>query len=218
MQPTIFLQQPYNIKPVEHDAEYIQILFTGQNECGHWICMYYCNDIIHIYDSFNQKCLTEDQMIYINRLFPNKNNLKITFETVQQQDNIYDCGIFSIAFVISLIFNVCPCGLIFDIKLMRKHLLELYHTSMLTMFPVSKNHFNNNLFISNHTPLIRNIIHYQQFFIIPVNFDNVNFEILEQNKINYFARQQHLLFQQYNATKENLLIETNKTSLDKLQQ
>ena len=88
----------------------------------------------------------------------------------------------------------------------------------LKMFPVSKNHFNNNLFISNHTPLIRNIIHNQQFFIIPVNFDNVNFEILEKNKINYFPSEQYLLFQQYNVTRENLLIETNKTSLDNLQQ
>ena len=87
------------------------------------------------------------------------------------------------------------------------------------MFPVSKNHFNNNLFISNHTPLIRNIIHNQQFFIIPVNFNNINFEILEQNKINHFARQQHLLFQQYNVIiKENLLKENNKTSLDNMQQ
>ena len=91
-------------------------------------------------------------MIYINRLFPN--NLKITFETVQHQDNLYDCGIFTIEFIISLIFNVCPCGLIFYIKLIRKHLLELYNICTLTMFPVSKNHFNNNLFISNNTPLI----------------------------------------------------------------
>ena len=54
--------------------------------------------------------------------------------------------------------------------------------------------------------------------MIPVNFNNVNFEILEQNKINYFASQLHLLFQRYNVTEEHLLIETNKTSLDNLQQ
>ena len=86
------------------------------------------------------------------------------------------------------------------------------------MFPVFKNNFNNNLFISNHTPLIRNIIHNQQFFIIPVNFDNVNFEILEQNEINYFDSPQHLLFQRNNVTKKDLLIKTNKTSLNNLQQ
>ena len=40
MQPTIFLQRPYNMKPVQRNAEYIQILFTGTNECGHWICIY----------------------------------------------------------------------------------------------------------------------------------------------------------------------------------
>ena len=77
---------------------------------------------------------------------------------------------------------------------MRKHLSELYNTCTSTMFPVSKNYFNNDLFISNHTLLIRNIIHNQQFFTFPVNFDNVNFDILEQNTIDYFASQQHLLF------------------------
>ena len=35
MQPTIFFQRPYNIKPVQCNAEYVQILFTGANECGH---------------------------------------------------------------------------------------------------------------------------------------------------------------------------------------
>ena len=93
----------------------------------------------------------------------------------------------------------------------------MYNTCKLTMFPVTKNHFNNNLFISNHTPLIQNSIHNQHFFF-PFNFDNVNFEILERNKINYFASQKHFLFQRYNVTKKDLLIETNKTSMDNLQQ
>ena len=75
---------------------------------------------------------------------------------------------FSIAYVISPIFNVFPCGLVFDIKLIRKHLLQLYNTCTLRMFPVSKNHFYNNLFISNDTPLIRNIIYNHQFFTFPV--------------------------------------------------
>ena len=125
----------------------------------------------------------------------------------------YMTGIFSIGFI-SLIINVFPCGLVFIIKLMRKHLLELYNTCTLILFPVSKNHFDNNLFISNHIPLIRNIIYNQRVFTVPVNFDNINVEILEQNKIDYFASQQHLLFQRHNASKRNLLIETNKTSWD----
>ena len=53
----------------------------------------------------------------------------------------------------------------------------------------------------------------QQFFTFPVDI-----RILEQNKINYFASQQHLVFQCHNIAKKDLLIETNKTSLDYLQQ
>ena len=43
---------------------------------------------IHIYDSLNVKCLKEDE-VFINRLFPNNLDLKITFETVQSQTNSY---------------------------------------------------------------------------------------------------------------------------------
>ena len=38
------------------DCEYIQLLFLGNSETGHWICMYYSNNIIYIYDSLNVKC------------------------------------------------------------------------------------------------------------------------------------------------------------------
>ena len=111
MQSTLLLQRPQNIVPVSRNEEYLQILFSGNSELGHWIFIWYFDNIIHIYDSLNSKHLNSDQMIFINRLFPNKINLQIVFETVQDQNNTYDCGIFAIAFAVSIIFNSCPCVL-----------------------------------------------------------------------------------------------------------
>ena len=64
---------------------------SGNSEKDHWICMYYSNKIIHIYDSLNVKYLKEEDTVFINRLFPNNPELKITFETVQSETNSYDC-------------------------------------------------------------------------------------------------------------------------------
>ena len=102
IQSSLLVQKPYNIISIPIDC---QLLFLGNSEKSHWICIYYSNNIIHIYDSLNVTCLKEEDKVFINRLFPNNPELKISFET-----NSYDCRIFAIAFAISLLFNICPCS------------------------------------------------------------------------------------------------------------
>ena len=70
MQSSLLVQKSYNIISIQINCEYIQLLFSGNSEKGHWICMYCSNNIIHIYDSLNVKCLKEDK-VFINRLSPN---------------------------------------------------------------------------------------------------------------------------------------------------
>ena len=41
MQPTIYIVRPCNIRPVSLYNDCIQILFTGNMDSGHWICIYY---------------------------------------------------------------------------------------------------------------------------------------------------------------------------------
>ncbi|OXU17575.1 hypothetical protein TSAR_015488, partial [Trichomalopsis sarcophagae] len=132
MQSPLLVQKPFNINPIPIDSEYFQILFSGNFKKDHWICMYYKDNIIHIYDSLNVGFLHDEHKVYINRLFPNNSNLKIIFEQVQSQTNNYDCGIFSIAFIASILFN-------YDIPLMRLHLLNIYETRNITMFPIIRN-------------------------------------------------------------------------------
>ena len=82
-QSLLLVEKPYNnIISIPIDCEYIQLLFLGNSEKGNWICMYYSNNIIHIYDSLNVKCLKEEDKVFINKLFPNNPELKITFATV----------------------------------------------------------------------------------------------------------------------------------------
>lgn len=106
MQSSLFLQRPENIIPISLRNESIQILFSGNAKFGHWICIYYNENVIQVFDSMNTSTLSDDHKICINRLFPDNTNLKIVFEKVQQQNNFYNCGLFTIAFAVSLIFNI----------------------------------------------------------------------------------------------------------------
>lgn len=53
IQPTIFLQRTHRIQPYENKDNFIQILHSGNNEADHWICVYYENNNLHVYDSLN---------------------------------------------------------------------------------------------------------------------------------------------------------------------
>ena len=200
MQSSLLVQKPYNIISTPINSEYIQLLFSGNSEKGHWVCMYYSNNIIHIYDSLNAKCVKEEDKVFINRLFPNNPELKITFETVQSQTNSYDCGIFAIAFAISILFNICPCSLSFDITQMRLHLLKIFETRTIRMFPLSHNSAYEYInYDFSLIPIRRSIIHKYVFVEQKLHFNAEEINMIErkiqarltfeQNKIiNLYSR------------------------------
>ena len=130
MQSSLMFQKSCKINLISMNSEYIQIFFSGNDKRGHWICMYY-NNVLHIYDSVNAKCLKDEHKVFIKKLFPNISNLLITFEVVQSQKNFYDCGVFAIAFAASIRCNVCPCSLRYVSQLrLIKNLRYPYHNNV----------------------------------------------------------------------------------------
>ena len=99
IQSPLYLQE--RIVPINLNKTYIRILFSGPSASGHWICMFYNQKKAHIYDSLNSKFLCTEHKVFLNRLFPDKNGLQITFEN---------------AFAFALIHNICPCLLNFKTK------------------------------------------------------------------------------------------------------
>ena len=97
IQTPLYLQVPEKIAPIDLDKSHIQILFSCPLTSEHWICMYYNQKKLHIYDSLNSKFLYTGHKVFLNRLFPNEDGLNIAFENVTIQRNYYDCRIFAIA-------------------------------------------------------------------------------------------------------------------------
>ena len=56
-------------------------------------------------------------------------------DSVQQQTNSYDCGLYSLAFLISLCDLLDPTSIKFDQSKMREHYISMNSTENITAFP-----------------------------------------------------------------------------------
>ena len=135
-QDVLYLQCTKYIKEIQEDTPNIQILYSGNlgaEVIGHWICSYYDGEILHIYDSAHFNSLMTEHKAYINKLYPYKP--KIVFHNVQAQSNATDCGLFAIAFAVSICFKENPENVLYDIKYMRSHLQKIFSENIITPFP-----------------------------------------------------------------------------------
>ncbi|CAK1598253.1 unnamed protein product [Parnassius mnemosyne] len=114
---TLNLVRPERIEPVPKLKKHIQILFS-QN--GHWVCSFYDTKKVYVYDSLNSGSLHNDQKNFLQHLFPylEISSESIIFPKVQFQVNGDDCGIFAIAFAVSLLFRRNPDDIIYDLSSM----------------------------------------------------------------------------------------------------
>ena len=63
----------------------------------------------------------------------------IEFPRVQTQPNTRDCGVFAIAFAVSLLFNILPDKVTYKHALMRQHLLQMFQSNSIEHFPSNQN-------------------------------------------------------------------------------
>ncbi|KAK0073106.1 hypothetical protein PV325_010275, partial [Microctonus aethiopoides] len=86
------------------------------------------------------KVLHEDCRKYLTKLFPfyELNNNTVIFPTVQQQPNGYDCGVFFIAFAITLLHGLAPESVRYEHEKMRSHLLHMLTANRIEHFPLDR--------------------------------------------------------------------------------
>lgn len=133
IQDPIYLQSLYFIDRNPSNKNFVQILFSGPLNAGHWISIYYDGEIIHVYDSLGHG-LNKEHKIFINRLLPDYKNLVIVNEKTQKQNHPYNCGLFAIANIVSVIFGLCPCKVRYEENDMRSHLMKIINTRTISMF------------------------------------------------------------------------------------
>ena len=137
------LGQKLNFK--ECSEEFIQLLHDGRH---HWMTISTLDcqpGKGKYYDSMFKGKLTEsekNQICCITR-FKGK-NIKIDVVPVQQQQNGFDCGVYAIAFVVSLVNKKDLTSVSFDEKKLRDHLYDCCKQGRLIPFPSAKENVKRN--------------------------------------------------------------------------
>ncbi|XP_032458125.1 uncharacterized protein LOC116418298 [Nasonia vitripennis] len=135
---TLYLQNISKISHINENNKHIQILFQRGSTIGHFVCTYYDTSTLFVYDSMNNKELHSDISIVLKTLHPycfNEQKKPIIFQTVQSQKNATDCGVYSIAYAVTLLFGYRPETMVYNNSEMRKHLLKIFETRTIEHFP-----------------------------------------------------------------------------------
>ena len=90
---------------------------------------------VHLYDSLFHDVISQEVEDQTNDLLGG-NLVSLDFVPVQQQTNDSDCGVFAIAFAVSLALGTDPMHVTFDIHRMRLHLAACLKDKKLNMFPL----------------------------------------------------------------------------------
>lgn len=133
LEDTLLLEHQ-QVKTVADKKENYYVLFDGKN---HWIAAAtYCySNYWYIYDCMNI-CNTEiSQSIkkQLNFISGRQRDFQVMKCTKQQGTS--DCGLFSIAYIVDLIYKKRPETLIYDQTVMRKHFIECVNKQLFTPFP-----------------------------------------------------------------------------------
>ena len=129
--------------PVPPYQKVIQILHVDGN---HWILVSNIRAMdgsvtsgsVCIYDSLKFSVSLDTKKQICSLLKPQGVQLTLDIMNVQQQTNLSDCGLFSIAFATELASHQSPLLCEFDTSLMCSHLLTCFDNGVLKPFPLKK--------------------------------------------------------------------------------
>lgn len=133
----------YNTNEICRRTQFIQILFDGNTENGHYICVYCDGFLIRVYDSMNRKNLSDFQIGILRKMLPKISKIPIIYEEVQQQEQPYNCGLFAIGFKLALVHNICPCKVEFIEDELRNEFTQFILSRQLRLFKFTNKNKGN---------------------------------------------------------------------------
>ena len=133
-------QRVSHFKKVEKDM--VQILHRGSLSSGHWFTISTLNcpeGTVNVFDSMYTDLDQESKSQILSILKHDGKNVTFHVVPVQRQVGGTECGLFAIAFAVSLSFGLNPAKLIFDQNKMRAHLISCFTKQQFSNFPFNIN-------------------------------------------------------------------------------
>ena len=154
-------------------GQFSQILNTGSH---HWVLVStvgcYTPSVVYLYDSlFSGRIAALVQKQIASIIYEEGTSFKVIVPNVQHQNNSDDCGVYAIAFLVSLLHGLNPSNLTFDRKLIRQHLLKSLESGSFYPFPLSKVPECRDGRLFPYSELVRSDDHHKPYNIKP-SFNN----------------------------------------------
>ena len=130
----------FEIIPV--DKLYIQLLHAGSM---HWVCISnletnkYESGTHYVYDILcKQKIMLNIVKQIASCPYYDKSTMSLPPRSAQKQKNGIDCGLFSVAFATTLVFDWNPSTVSYDAALLIAHLIKCFHNNFFSFFLLQK--------------------------------------------------------------------------------
>ena len=141
LQSCLLAQRPCYSTPMH---PFVQILNLDPRGRGiHWVAIsnFHCKPgTVKIYDSAHYNRVSVHVEKCIAQLANTQDSNRLTLEWMEcdKQRNNSDCGVYSIAHIVALLFKQDPLSLTFDSKALRPHLLTCLEKGEFTEFPTKR--------------------------------------------------------------------------------
>ncbi|XP_078671420.1 uncharacterized protein LOC144911416 [Branchiostoma floridae x Branchiostoma belcheri] len=109
------------------------------NRRSHWVLSSYADGQVHLYDSIGAD-MTASLQVQLYQTYAafadqERNILTIILPEVQRQKNVFDCGLFAIAWAVDIAQGQDVSSIAYDDRKMRSHLEKCFKQGRLTPFP-----------------------------------------------------------------------------------
>lgn len=133
---------------LEHTGEYnsqsedfVQVLHVSGN---HWVCasnLFAPEGCVDVYDSmpaYSYKCASLEQQLAVILKCKEPSSFSVRHINVQRQVGGSSCGLYAVAFAVSLCLGVDPYSATYNQAEMRKHLCQCIESNAMSLFPSAK--------------------------------------------------------------------------------
>ena len=148
--PSLMVQPPSLYRSTGYVYNPFETVQIVHNDAHHWLLLSSLNGMVTIYDSLNTKP-TESLKRQMSQLFSPDDSLP-QFQQVSchKQTGSNDCGVFAIAYAVSVLHGISPDSVIFDQSKMRAHLVQCFQEGELKQFPTHRRTDLNGILIANN--------------------------------------------------------------------
>ena len=132
----------------DYQRDFVQIFHVNGN---HWVCVSREKESVKLYDSLHNKTTKGVINIIARYVRSKEDTINIDVMNVNQQTNMYDCRLCSLAYATTQLYGKKPTN--FNYRNIRKHFITCIHEKKIKDFPTTVSSRKNDVIRKINCPL-----------------------------------------------------------------